>query len=73
MNALKSKQLRDIAPVTSSVLISIATTSCVSVFTEVQLHVAFLLSVLPLDPAAGLLHLYAGGVDGDGDGLIAPG
>jgi hypothetical protein len=36
---------------------------------EVQLHVAFLLAVLSLYPAAGLLDLYAGGVDGDGDGV----
>jgi len=36
---------------------------------EVELNVPLLLAVLPLDPASGLLHAYAGGVDGDGDGL----
>jgi hypothetical protein len=37
---------------------------------EVQLHVPLLLAMLPLDPATGLLNLYAGGVDGDADGFI---
>jgi len=43
---------------------------CLRVYGEVELHVPLLLAVLPLYPAAGLLNLYAGGVDGDGDGLI---
>ena len=37
---------------------------------EVQLHVPPLLPVLSLDPAAGLLNLYAGGVDGYRDRLL---
>jgi len=42
---------------------------CLRVYGEVELHVALLLSVFSLDPAAGFLDLYAGGVDCDGDGV----
>ena len=37
---------------------------------EVELHVPLLLAVHPLDPPSGLLDLYAGGVDCDGDGVV---
>jgi len=35
----------------------------------VELLVPLLLAVLPLDPAPGLLHAYAGGINCNGDGL----
>jgi len=37
---------------------------------EVELHVPLLLAVFALDPASGLLHLDAGGIQRDSDWLV---